>query len=169
MNRLHWFAYLSLGATVGIGAHVFSKYDNIWLAATAVLTAAIVLTILPIAQAFLNQVKPDAAPVWIDEAINFGSEADRVKAHYARMKGTLVYWKNEAAAHHRLDSARVFWSLVSAVLLPVLVQLYKASEVWATVFHDSAYNLDRPNRSIGLHTEIRTAIPRDAPAGIGLL
>jgi hypothetical protein len=72
--------------------------------------------------------------VWFDETDRLGTEKTRVREHYSRIKGTLRFWKNKAAAHQRLHSARVLWSLVSAVSLPVLVQRFDKSNPWSVLF-----------------------------------
>lgn len=108
--------------------------SNGWATALAVLATLVLGTVVPVAQALLHQVKLDKAPVWMEESGLLGKEKERVEAHYSRLKGTLVYWKNEAAAHQRLHMARVVWSLLSAVLMPVLIQYYDATDKWANAF-----------------------------------
>ncbi len=134
MTKAHWLALLAFVLAVVAGATAYWSSHDPWISGTVVLLVAILITTLPIGQAFLNQVAIDAAPKWIEDANNLGPQKQRVQDHYARMKGTLVFWKNKAAAHDRLDSARVVWSLLSAVLLPVLVQIYDARRFWAVVF-----------------------------------
>jgi hypothetical protein len=63
-----------------------------------------------------------------------GAQKKRVLDHYSRMRGTLRFWKNKATAHHRLHLARVIWSLISGVSLPVLVQLFQKADVWSVQF-----------------------------------
>jgi hypothetical protein len=107
---------------------------SFWAAGIATLVISIVGTAIPIAYAVLHRVDINAAPVWIENTTNLGAQHERVKEHYGRMKGTLIYWKNEAAAYHRLDTARVIWSLVSAVSLPVLIQYYDQTVPLANAF-----------------------------------
>lgn len=123
---------LALAAGAGSAAYYYD--GDPWAVALAILAIGIVATLVPLGQAFLNQVKLDEAPKWIENAAQLGAQKKRVTEHYSRLKGTLVYWKNQAAAHHRLHTARIIWSLLSAVLLPVLVHLYDGSAQWSKIF-----------------------------------
>jgi hypothetical protein len=133
MGRKIFFSIAGI-VTVAFALWLHRDFGDPWLVALGVLTSAIALTVLGLGQAFLNQVKLDEAPKWIEAANNLGDQKERILEHYARFKGTLVYWKNDAAAHNRLHTARVFWSLLSAVLLPVLIRLYDGNASWARIF-----------------------------------
>lgn len=133
MNRTQIVVLVFLLVAIGFAIWLYAKNNDPWQVASVGLAAGIVITVLSVGQAFLNQVRLDEAPRWVEEVTNLGSQADRMRDHFSRMKGTLVFWKNEAKAHYRLDVARVVWSLLSAVLLPVLVQLYDTA-IWANVF-----------------------------------
>jgi len=91
-------------------------------------------TMLPIVYAFLKKVKLNKVSQWFGEANSFEEQKERLVVHESRIAGTLVYWKNKAAAHHRLHLARVTWSLVSAVTLPVIVQFYDSGNPWSVAF-----------------------------------
>jgi len=108
-----------------------------WFYATIALAFAILSTIAPVVRKFLKKVELDASAPWFEDAIDLGEEKDRVEENFQRIHGSLVYWKNNAAAFNSLDDARVFWSIVSSVTLPVLVQIYDSSEVFANVFFTS--------------------------------
>jgi hypothetical protein len=105
-----------------------------WRAGIVVLAVAIVATVSPIVFSFLGMSELNPTGVWFDETDRLGTEKTRVREHYSRIKGTLRFWKNKAAAHQRLHSARVLWSLVSAVSLPVLVQRFDKSNPWSVLF-----------------------------------
>jgi hypothetical protein len=108
--------------------------EKIWLAASVVLLLGILGTIVPVALAFLKKIKLDKPTSWFDKATVLGAQQQRLLDHEARIQGTLLFWKNKAAAHGRLHSSSVLWSLFSAVSLPVLVQLYEKSLMWSNVF-----------------------------------
>ena len=133
-NRSQWFAITSALVASGAAVGAWLATTNGWAVALAVLATFILSTVVSVAQALLHQVKLDKAPVWMEGSKLLGSERERVEDHYDRLKGTLVYWKNEAAAYRRLHFARVVWSLLSAVLLPVLIQFYKPNDPWAKAF-----------------------------------
>ena len=105
-----------------------------WQALFALVIVGALVTMIPIIAAFMKQVKLDKARIWFKETEIFEEQQSRLAAHEERILGTLVYWKNKAAAHHRLHSASVIWSLISAVSLPVLVQFYDANDTWSVAF-----------------------------------
>ncbi|MFK5969152.1 MAG: hypothetical protein QM487_03395 [Candidatus Marithrix sp.] len=88
----------------------------------------------PIILAFLKKVKLNKAPKWFGEADSFEEQKDRLVAHELRIEGTLLFWKNKATAHYYLHIARVSWSLMSAVTLPVIIQFYDKTDSWSVAF-----------------------------------
>ncbi len=129
-----FFAIILFLLSAGVPVITYYHSSSFWAAGISLLIICIVGTAIPIAHAILNKVDINAAPIWIENTVNLGEQHDRVKEHYGRIKGTLIYWKNEAAAYHRLDTARVIWSLVSAVALPVLIQYYDQKDILANAF-----------------------------------
>lgn len=107
---------------------------NSWGIGVLILCIGILITIVPIIRAFLKKIDLHSVGTWFENANNLGAEQERLQEHFSRIRGTLVYWKNKAAYYQRLDSARVVWSLISAVTLPVLVQFYDATDKWAVGF-----------------------------------
>ena len=128
------FASVFAVVLVAVPVCIYLWVGSLWAAGVGSLAVAIVGTTIPIILALLHKVEIDKAPVWIENTDRMGDQYERVKEHYGRLKGTLIYWKNEAAAYHRLDMARVIWSLLSAVALPVLVQYYDSTDPWANAF-----------------------------------
>ena len=110
---------------------------NLWFIGCLVLTLAILLTLAPVVYAFLKQIKLEAPNAWFKQSEAFTDQQARLRDHEVRIQGTLLYWKNKAAAHKRLHLSRVIWSLVSGVSIPVLIQFYDRQEVWAVVFMTS--------------------------------
>jgi hypothetical protein len=105
-----------------------------WQAGVAVLAVSIAATLAPILFSFLNFGDLNAPGNWFSTASQLGAEKARVEDHYSRIQGTLRFWKNKAAAYHRLHLARVYWSLLSAVALPVLVQHFDRTNKWSVLF-----------------------------------
>ena len=105
-----------------------------WQAGVAVLSISIAATVAPILFSFLNFADLNDPGYWFDTAPNLDKERERLVGHYSRIRGTLRFWKNKAAAHHRLHLARIFWSLLSAVTLPVLIQRFDRSNGWSVLF-----------------------------------
>ncbi len=82
----------------------------------------------------MKRVKLDKPKSWFEEADNFGSLKDRLIANEDRIKGTLIFWKNKATAHKLLHDSNIFWGLISAVSLPVLIQYYDVNNIWSHAF-----------------------------------
>lgn len=110
------------------------NWEIVWPIAFLAVLAGSLFTIIPIVLAFLKKVKLDVARVWFEDADYFLEQHKRLCDHEQRILGTLVYWKNKAAAHHRLHSAGIIWSLITAVSLPVLVQFFDSTNSWSVAF-----------------------------------
>jgi hypothetical protein len=107
---------------------------RIWIDAWVLLLVAIASTIVPILRAVFETVKLQKPTAWFDTANQFPEDKQRLIDHEARIIGTLNFWKNQATQHSRINTARILWSLCAAVTLPLLIQLYDKSEIWANVF-----------------------------------
>jgi hypothetical protein len=132
-NAKQWtflvLSLLSFTAFIWIG-HVYGW----WQAGVVALSIGIAATLFPVIFAFLGWEALNPAGEWFDTAQQLGTQQKRVLDHYSRLKGTLCFWKSKAAAHHRLHVARVLWSLISGVSLPVLVQLFEKTNGWCVLF-----------------------------------
>lgn len=107
---------------------------NIWQMAFYLLLIGIALTVIPIVFAFQKRIKLDKPNYWFKEADFLGDQKERLIVNESRIHGTLLYWKNQAAAHKKLHDANIFWGLIASVSLPVLVQFYDKNDIWATTF-----------------------------------
>jgi hypothetical protein len=132
INRKQWGSLL-IAILCSIGTFYVGMQYGSWQAGLVVLIFGIMTTIIPIISGFLGFTKLDQSESWFNSAEQLGTQKQRVIDHYRRIEGTLKYWKNKAAAHHRLHIARIIWSLVAGVSLPVLVQLYDKTR-WAYIF-----------------------------------
>ncbi|RSM74150.1 hypothetical protein DMB66_01660 [Actinoplanes sp. ATCC 53533] len=120
---------LGIAALIGVGTR-----QGWWYGGLAALAVGIGTTGVPIIWSFLGFVPLNDPGPWFEQARNLGTHAPRLEAHYKRIKGTLRYWKNKAAAHQRLHQARVMWSLISGVSLPLLVQRFDKNAPGAILF-----------------------------------
>ena len=107
---------------------------NFWQIGLALLAIGIILTIIPIVAAFMKKVKLDKPKSWFNEANHLGELKERLLANENRIQGTLIYWKNQAAAHKKLHTSNTFWGIISAVSLPVLIQYYEDTNIWSHAF-----------------------------------
>ncbi|GAB2672430.1 hypothetical protein [Nocardia goodfellowii] len=129
----HFGAFL-VAAMIAAATLLIGPNYGWWQAGVAVLTVGTVATAAPIVFSFLNFGELNDPGEWFSSASQLGTEQSRVLEHYSRIHGTLRFWKNRAAAYHRLHLARVFWSLLSAVLLPVLIQRFEHADGWSVLF-----------------------------------
>jgi len=109
-------------------------WTSLWEYLFYLVLLSAVFTMAPIIMAFLKKVKLNKPPNWFVNSTSFEEQSERLVEHESRIAGTLVYWKNKASAHHYLHTARVIWSLISAVTLPVIVQFYDSANSWSVAF-----------------------------------
>lgn len=107
---------------------------NIWIVSSIILCIFIIFTISSILIAFFKKVKLEKPDIWFEQTTNFNGQLNRLKEHSDRIGGTLGYWKNKAALHNRIHMSRIYWSLITSVILPVLLQFYDKNDLWANVF-----------------------------------
>lgn len=106
-----------------------------WFDGLIVLSILILISVIHILSAALKKVKLNGGGPGFDSAFGFSDDAkQRLENHYKRMEGTLGFWKNKAALYGRMYSYAVLWSILSGVLIPVLIQDYSSSNLWARVF-----------------------------------
>lgn len=109
-------------------------YIDLWYFASIILFVFILTTIGIILYAYFQKVQLIKPEKWFDQAIEFKEQLQRLVDHQERINGTLVFWKNKAALHNRLNMATVYWSLISSIIIPVLLQFFDKNNFWATVF-----------------------------------
>ena len=80
---------------------------NLWQIGFFVIITGIVLTIIPIAL-FKKRIKLDKPKFWFKEADFLGDNKERLIVNEGRIQGTLIYWKNKAAAHRMLYNANIY-------------------------------------------------------------
>ena len=111
--------------------------DNIWHATIGIYIAFIVLSFLPALKALLAKVEKsaikksvDTAHAAFDSAPQFNdTQRDRLKTHYERLAGTLVFWKIHARKYKLTHFYCLLWAIPSAVLIPVLTQAISADNL----------------------------------------
>jgi len=80
-------------------------------------------TFLPVLQALLRTVKLNEGGASFDDSPHFSVEAKvRLDQHFTRLKGTLAFWKNQAAKHHRFHIYTLCWTIPASVFIPLLAQ-----------------------------------------------
>ena len=112
---------------------------NLWFLGWLVLMVAILLNVVPVAYAFIKRIRLEVPNAWFEHSEAFTDQQARLHDHEVRIQGTLLYWKNKAAAHKRLHQSRVIWSLISGVSLPVFIQFYDRQEPWVELTRFGGY------------------------------
>lgn len=107
---------------------------NPWLYAIVLLVFFIIGTGIPIGKAFFKKVELDKAGKWFGDAEYFQEQQMRLQDSFGRITGTLIFWKNQAAAYKLLNNSRILWSLVSGGVVPVLLFAYDRNDPYAAVF-----------------------------------
>lgn len=92
------------------------------------------MTITVILYAYFKKIELKRPSIWFSESDSFGSQQQRLITHQERILGTLGFWKNKAALHNRINMSKTYWSLISSIVIPVLLQFYDNKDVWANVF-----------------------------------
>jgi hypothetical protein len=109
--------------------------DDVWGIAFIVLVVFIIITIVDILRAVFKTVKLHPAGPGFESGAVFSEAArKRLEDNYQRIQGTLIFWKNKAAANGKLYNYSVVWSILSGVVLPVLIGEYDPEDAWAKYF-----------------------------------
>jgi hypothetical protein len=86
------------------------------------------LTFLPTLFALLSgvQLKVDGAS--FDQSAFSPEGRERLSQHLSRMQGTLAFWKREATRNARFHYYCLWWTIISASLMPFLTQAIDPSD-----------------------------------------
>jgi Protein of unknown function (DUF4231) len=92
-----------------------------WSIAFAVYVIAALATLVPVLKASFGQVKLFPGGPGFEEASYFSPEAkQKLAQNYERMRGTLAFWKQQAAKYERLHLYCMLWIIVLSAVTPVL-------------------------------------------------
>jgi hypothetical protein len=80
-------------------------------------------TALPVLRALFKKVELHPGGPSFDDSPHFSPEAkERLRQNFGRIKGSLNFWKNEAAKYKYIHYYAIAWTLPASVLIPVLTQ-----------------------------------------------
>jgi hypothetical protein len=89
-------------------------------------------------RSWLVPIKLNPAGPGFEEATNFSEAARlRLSQNYERIRGTLAFWKHEAAKYERTHIYCMLWIIVLSVSVPVLTQVtrtYEAQDNFSGIF-----------------------------------
>jgi len=92
-----------------------------WAIAFAVYVVAAVISLTPVLKAALGKVKLFPGGPAFEDAPHFSPEAkQRLTQNYERMRGTLGFWKQQAAKFEWLHLYCMLWIIVLSAVTPVL-------------------------------------------------
>lgn len=90
----------------------------IWLYITVALGSFI-----PVLRAILKTVKLNPGGESFDSSPHFSEENKKLlNAHYTRINGTLIFWKNKSEWNRRFHYYTLIWTLPISILIPVITQ-----------------------------------------------
>lgn len=96
---------------------------DIWIVVTYVYLVLVAVTFLPVARAILRRVKLKPAGKSFEQSPHFQeSNKELLEQHYTRIRGTLVFWKNQAAKFEAFHAYCLCWTIPSSVVIPILTQ-----------------------------------------------
>lgn len=107
---------------------------DLWCIGTIFLFIFIIITIVIILTAFFKKIQLKKPKKWFDENENLKEQKNRLLDHQDRIIGTLMFWKNKAELYNRLHIARIYWGLISSIIIPVLLQFFDKNNIWANAF-----------------------------------
>ena len=104
-----------------------------WLVAIWTYVAVALLTFIPVWRAISRKVSEEDTKASLKKATTSIAEAkpkeeltkevrEAIRLNFERLSGTLVFWKFEAAKYKAAHYYCLFWTIPSAVLIPILTQ-----------------------------------------------
>lgn len=100
-----------------------------WRVASGVYVFFAVASFYPVLRAILAKVDLHAGGDAFEKSKYFdSSNKNLLGAHYSRIHGTLIFWKNQALKFKRFHYYVMCWTIPSSVLIPVVTQWMKEED-----------------------------------------
>ena len=94
---------------------------NAWTYAFWLYVVVAILSLFPVLSTWLRGVRLKPGGPSFEDALNFSSEAKkRLNDNFERMRGTLGFWKQQAAKYERLHLYCMLWIIILSAVTPVL-------------------------------------------------
>lgn len=93
-------------------------------------------TFIPVLSAILKKVKLNPGGDSFNASPHFSEENKKLlNAHYSRIHGTLIFWKNKSEWNRRFHYYTLIWSLPISILIPIITQTIgdNASKIFLTI------------------------------------
>lgn len=100
---------------------------DLWIVGSGLYVIALLATLVPAIRALRQKVELAPPGAGFDDSPHFTDAAKALlNQHYSRIRGSLGYWKNQAALYKSLHFYSVLWTIPSAVVIPILTQAIEA-------------------------------------------
>lgn len=96
---------------------------DVWNWSALIYLVIVVITFIPVLVALLKKVQLKPGGAGFDLSPHFTNEnKELLEQHYSRIKGTLVFWKNQAEKFRYFHNYTLYWSIPISILIPVVTQ-----------------------------------------------
>jgi len=110
--------------------------DN-WELAVLFYIVLAILSFMPVFIAITRKVKLHPGGETFDSSTHFSDDNKKLlSAHYSRIYGTLIFWKNKAEWNKRFHIYTLIWSIPVSILIPIITQTIdnlNASKLFLTI------------------------------------
>ncbi len=116
--------------------------NNFWLLATFIYIFLAIMTLFPTLKAVFRRIKLHDGGESFETNSHFTSdESQLLTQHFTRIKGTLLFWKNEAEKYRSFHYYCLFWTIPISILIPITTQAISgdtASKFFLTIMSTHA-------------------------------
>lgn len=103
--------------------YVTQLQNSWWTIAVITYIVIATLTFIPVLVAMLRKVKMVKDEKSFPESPHFSEASKKLLIeNFKRLQGTLLFWKNKAAANKRFHYYTLCWSIPVSVLIPIILQ-----------------------------------------------
>jgi hypothetical protein len=121
--RISWPAWIWVPAEHNSDGVMYLTISDPWRLALCVYCIALLASSFSVLQAVFRKVQLKPGGSAFGESPHFSADAKKqLEQHYSRLQGTLLYWKNQAAKYQAMHYFCLFWTIPSAVVIPILTQ-----------------------------------------------
>ncbi|NQX38831.1 hypothetical protein SAMN05421820_101870 [Pedobacter steynii] len=133
--------------------NVFPCNLNGWVIAIVAYCLVAIAAFLPTLNAILRKIQLHPGGDSFNESLYFSDEGKKILTqHYSRIRGTLLFWKNQAEKFKNFHYYCLLWTIPISILIPIITQLIDEdyfSKLFLTIISSHAALL------IGFHQGLR--------------
>ncbi len=132
---------------------------SIWILAITVYLTVAILSFLPVLVALLKKVKLKPGGDTFTNSPHFSENGkEKLRQHFSRINGTLIFWKNEAAWYKRFHYYTLIWTIPVSILIPIISQSQdgsNASKLFITIISSHVALLIGYHRAFKVESNFR--------------